>query len=121
VGYPGSIASTWQRGGRVGRSGQEALIILVALPDALDQYFMRHPEDFFVRRPEAAVIDPGNRRILLDHLTAAAAEVPLRPADEAIYGPDLPRRIARERRAEAENRRQARRASGLNLRWVGPV
>jgi DEAD/DEAH box helicase domain-containing protein len=93
VGYPGSIASTWQRGGRVGRSGQEALIILVALPDALDQYFMRHPEDFFVRRPEAAVIDPGNRRILLDHLVAAAAELPLRPADAAVYGDGLPRRI----------------------------
>ena len=75
VGYPGSIASTWQRAGRVGRAGQQALIILVALPDALDQYFMRHPEDFFARRPEAAVIDPGNRRILTDHLVAAAAEV----------------------------------------------
>lgn len=94
VGYPGSIASTWQRGGRVGRSGQEALIILVALPDALDQYFMRHPEDFFVRSPEAAIIDPGNRRIVLDHLAAAAAELPLRPADAASYGPELSRRIA---------------------------
>ena len=94
VGYPGSIASTWQRGGRVGRAGQEALIILVALPDALDQYFMRHPEDFFARRPEAAVIDPGNRRIVMDHLTAAGAELPLRPADAALYGPDLPQRIA---------------------------
>jgi DEAD/DEAH box helicase domain-containing protein len=93
VGYPGSIASTWQRGGRVGRAGQEALIILVALPDALDQYFMRHPTDFFVRRPEAAVIDPGNRRILLDHLVAAAAEIPLRPGDAAIYGDGLPERI----------------------------
>ncbi len=93
VGYPGSIASTWQRGGRVGRAGQEALIVLIALPDALDQYFMRHPEDFFVRRPEAAVIDPNNRRIVLDHLVAAAAELPLRPADAAIYGDTLPRRI----------------------------
>jgi DEAD/DEAH box helicase domain-containing protein len=89
VGYPGSIASTWQRGGRVGRAGQEALIILIALPDALDQYFMRHPRDFFARTPEAAVIDPGNRRILSDHLVAAAAELPLREADEAWYGPDL--------------------------------
>ena len=101
VGYPGSIASTWQRGGRVGRAGQEALIILVALPDALDQYFMRHPEDFFVRRPEAAVIDPGNRRILRDHLVAAAAELPLRPADAAIYGEELARRI---RELDAEHR-----------------
>jgi DEAD/DEAH box helicase domain-containing protein len=94
VGYPGSIASTWQRGGRVGRAGQEALIILIALPDALDQYFMRHPRDFFARAPEAAVIDPGNRRIRLDHLVAAAAEAPLTPADQAVYGPDLPERIA---------------------------
>ena len=94
VGYPGSIASTWQRGGRVGRAGQQALIILVALPDALDQYFMRHPEDFFARHPEAAVIDPGNRKILGDHLVAAAAEVPLRPADVSIYGADLSQRVA---------------------------
>ena len=94
VGYPGSIASTWQRGGRVGRAGQEALIILIALPDALDQYFMRHPRDFFARTPEAAVIDPGNRRILLDHLVAAAAELPLTAAEAARYGRDLPDRIA---------------------------
>jgi len=94
VGYPGSIAGTWQRGGRVGRAGQEALIILIALPDALDQYFMRHPHDFFARTPEAAVIDPGNRRILQAHLVAAAAELPLRAADAAWYGPDLPQQIA---------------------------
>ena len=101
VGYPGSIASTWQRGGRVGRAGQEALIILIALPDALDQYFMRHPRDFFARTPEAAVIDPGNRRILQDHLVAAAAELPLRGGDAAWYGPELPQHItalAAERR-----------------------
>jgi DEAD/DEAH box helicase domain-containing protein len=94
VGYPGSIASTWQRGGRVGRASQEALIILIALPDALDQYFMRHPRDLFARSPEAAVIDPGNRRILSDHLVAAAAELPLRPGDAAWYGPDIADRIA---------------------------
>jgi DEAD/DEAH box helicase domain-containing protein len=40
VGYPGTIINTWQRGGRVGRSGRESLVILLAKPDALDQYFM---------------------------------------------------------------------------------
>jgi len=84
-----------------GRAGQQALIILVALPDALDQYFMRHPEDFFARRPEAAVIDPGNRRILTDHLVAAAAEVPLRPAGR----PGLWRR-ASQRIAELQAERR---------------
>ena len=128
VGYPGSIASTWQRGGRVGRAGQEALIILIALPDALDQYFMRHPRDFFARVPEAAVIDPGNRRILLDHLVAAAAELPLTPADQALYGAELPERIVE---LQAERRlmqsagggewyaRRRNPAREINIRSVG--
>jgi DEAD/DEAH box helicase domain-containing protein len=108
VGYPGSIASTWQRGGRVGRAGQEALIVLVALPDALDQYFMRHPADFFGRRPEAAVIDPTNRRILRDHLVAAAAELPLREADVPLYGPGLAEHV----RALQADRRLVQSADG---------
>lgn len=84
VGYPGSITSTWQRGGRVGRGRREALIILIALPDALDQYFFRHPDDFFSRPYEAAIVDPGNRQILTAHLVAAASEVPLR-SDDSFY------------------------------------
>ena len=43
VGYPGSITATWQRGGRVGRQDRASLIVLLAGPDALDQYFMKHP------------------------------------------------------------------------------
>jgi len=43
VGYPGTIINTWQRGGRVGRSGRDSLIALIANQDALDQYFMQHP------------------------------------------------------------------------------
>jgi DEAD/DEAH box helicase domain-containing protein len=55
---------------------------------------MRHPHDFFARSPEAAVIDPGNRKILLDHLVAAAAEIPLRTSDATPYGAELAARIA---------------------------
>ncbi len=47
VGYPGTVAATWQRGGRVGRADRESLIALIAQPDALDQYFMHHPAGFF--------------------------------------------------------------------------
>ena len=64
VGYPGTIVSTWQREGRVGRSGQESATILIAGEDALDQYFMRNPEDFLQRSPEAAVVNPFNPNIL---------------------------------------------------------
>jgi DEAD/DEAH box helicase domain-containing protein len=83
-GYPGSVASAWQRAGRVGRHGQEALIALVAIQDALDQYFMRHPEAFFEKSHEAAIIDPDNDRILKKHISCASAEIYLRETD-AIY------------------------------------
>ncbi|MFQ5882255.1 MAG: DEAD/DEAH box helicase [Candidatus Methylomirabilales bacterium] len=89
VGYPGSIISTWQRSGRVGRGDKEALIFLIALPDPLDQYFVRHPEEFFTRGFEAAILDPLNPQILEAHLTAAAAELPLRREEGALYGFDL--------------------------------
>ena len=46
VGYPGSLISSWQRIGRVGRRG-EGLVVLIAMPDALDQYVVHHPELFF--------------------------------------------------------------------------
>ena len=79
VGYPGTVVSTLQRGGRVGRSGQDSATVLIAGEDALDQYFMRHPNHLIKREPEAAVINPNNPNIVSSHLVCAAAELPLRP------------------------------------------
>ncbi len=87
VGYPGSIASAWQRAGRVGRAGRESLVALVALPDALDQYFMRNPEEFFGRGFERAAADPENPVVAARHLVCAGAEIPITEADRAIYPP----------------------------------
>ena len=95
AGYPGTVMSTWQRGGRVGRSLRESAVILVAGEDALDQYFMRHPNDFFDRPPEDAVINPDNPAILARHLECAAAEYALRP-DEP-YAASGPSRLELER------------------------
>ncbi len=77
VGYPGSIMATWQRGGRVGRGARNSATILIGQEDALDQHFMRQPEDFFVRSPEAAVLNPANISIMEQHLHCCAAELPL--------------------------------------------
>lgn len=77
VGYPGSVVSTWQRGGRVGRSGQDAALVLIAGEDALDQYFLHNPDRLLSQPPEAAVVNPENPEILSRHLPCAAAELPL--------------------------------------------
>ena len=81
TGYPGTVSSTWQRAGRAGRSERESLTILVALNDALDQYFMRDPEDFFSRGFEAALLDTGNQPIRKAHLLCAATEIKLTGGD----------------------------------------
>jgi len=86
VGYPGTMISTWQRVGRAGRGQRDALMILIALPDALDQYFIRHPDRFFDSRFENCVLDPENSQILAAHLPCAAAETPLAPADRPWMG-----------------------------------
>jgi DEAD/DEAH box helicase domain-containing protein len=86
VGYPGSITSSWQRLGRVGRKGSEALVFMVALPDALDQYFMTHPREFFERGFERAAADPSNPIIAAQHLVCAGAEIPLGDEDRSLYG-----------------------------------
>ncbi len=85
VGYPGTIINTWQRGGRVGRSGRESMILLVGKPDALDQYFMTHPDDLFERGFEAAVLDPENPYVIRAHLPCAAAEKPITLSDNRYW------------------------------------
>jgi DEAD/DEAH box helicase domain-containing protein len=84
VGYPGTIATTWQRGGRVGRANRESLVVLIAQPDALDQYFMHHPQDFFGRGFESAVVDPDNAVVAAKHLVCACSEIPLRQGEAAF-------------------------------------
>jgi DEAD/DEAH box helicase domain-containing protein len=86
VGYPGSQVATWQRSGRVGRTG-DAAIALVAQPDALDQYLVTHPRVFLERGFEHAVLDPYNAEIAAAHLPCAAAEVPLRRGEAWLEDP----------------------------------
>jgi DEAD/DEAH box helicase domain-containing protein len=87
TGYPGTIASTWQQAGRAGRGQEEALTVLIALNDPLEQYLVNHPHYFFSRRVEQAVVDVDNRRILAAHLACAAYELPLRADELALFGP----------------------------------
>ncbi len=97
-GYPGSLISTWQQAGRAGRQKQDALIILVAFQNPLDQYFMKHTEDFFIKddygiidlnkTPENAIIDLNNPYILRQHLKCAAFEEDLKDYEIESFGFD---------------------------------
>ncbi|OIO28438.1 MAG: hypothetical protein AUJ60_07330 [Nitrospirae bacterium CG1_02_44_142] len=95
AGYPGSISSAWQRAGRVGREGQESLIAMIAIQDALDQYFMRHPDAFFEKSHEAGVIDPENKNIIKKHLPCAASEIYLKAGD-SVYDTEKLRPLIEE-------------------------
>ncbi|MCL4794766.1 MAG: DEAD/DEAH box helicase [Bryobacteraceae bacterium] len=85
AGYPGTIASTWQRAGRAGRRQGPSLSLLVASSAPLDQYIVEHPEYFFESPPEQAHINADNLEILVNHLKCAAFELPLEENER--FGP----------------------------------
>jgi DEAD/DEAH box helicase domain-containing protein len=96
AGYPGSTMSFWQQAGRVGRRAErEALVVLVAGDDALDQYHVQHPEAFFGQSMEHAAVDPSNASILLGHLLCAATERPLQATDLALFPENAERLVER--------------------------
>lgn len=76
AGYPGSVASTWQRIGRVGRARETSAALLIASSSPLDQYIVSHPDYFFAQAPERALINPDNPYVLLSHLRCALYELP---------------------------------------------
>jgi DEAD/DEAH box helicase domain-containing protein len=84
AGYPGSIASTWQRAGRAGRRSGSSCAVFVASSAPLDQFIVQHPEYFFESSPEHAHIQPDNLEILVNHLKCAAFELPISP--EEVFG-----------------------------------
>jgi len=76
AGYPGTIASTWQRAGRAGRKTGKSAAVLVASSSPLDQFIVNHPDYFFANSPEKALINPDNLSILVSHVECAAFELP---------------------------------------------
>jgi len=114
TGYPGSMASAWQQAGRSGRGREGALSFLIALDNPLDQYFMRHPDYFFEKSVENALVNPSNPYILRAHLLCAAWELPLTSDDESLFGSAL-----NQERVELERQGLLRERNG---RWyLSPI
>jgi DEAD/DEAH box helicase domain-containing protein len=86
-GFPGTVASAWQQAGRAGRSQSAALAVMVAQDDPLDQFYMRHPAQFFSRSVEYARVALDNPYILSGQIRCAAFELPLHDADQEWFGP----------------------------------
>jgi len=87
VGYPGTIASTWQQLGRAGRRSG-SIGVFVASSSPLDQFIVRHPEYFLGTDPEEGLIDPDNLLLLAAHLQAGLFELPFMD-DERLGGADV--------------------------------
>ncbi|MDP9273697.1 MAG: DEAD/DEAH box helicase [Chloroflexota bacterium] len=81
VGYPGTIASTWQQLGRAGRRTSTSLAALVCSSAPIDQFLATHPEYLFDQSPEHGLVNPNNLHVLLNHLRASSFELPV-PAGE---------------------------------------
>ncbi|MGB9867233.1 MAG: DEAD/DEAH box helicase [Bacillota bacterium] len=88
AGYPGTIASTWQQAGRAGRRSDCSVAVLVASSSPLDQYIVTHPEYFFGRNPEHALVNPNNPYILWNHVKCSAFELPFEKG-ETFDGVDV--------------------------------
>jgi DEAD/DEAH box helicase domain-containing protein len=81
VGYPGTVSSTFQRAGRVGRRNRESAVVFLARSFAMDQYLMSHPGYLFDQPREAVSIDPDNPIILTNHIKCSTFELPFDKAE----------------------------------------
>jgi DEAD/DEAH box helicase domain-containing protein len=81
IGYPGTIASTWQQMGRAGRRTTTSLAALICSSTPIDQFLAAHPDYLFDKSPEHGLVNPDNLHVLLNHLRASTFELPV-PAQE---------------------------------------
>ncbi|TME31613.1 MAG: DEAD/DEAH box helicase, partial [Chloroflexi bacterium] len=64
VGYPGTIASTWQQLGRAGRRSSTSFAALICSSAPIDQFLAAHPDYLFDRSPEHGLVNPDNLHVL---------------------------------------------------------
>jgi DEAD/DEAH box helicase domain-containing protein len=76
LGYPGTVASTWQQAGRAGRRSSASVAVMVTSSTPLNQFIARNPDYFFDGEPEQGRINPDNLQILVNHVKCAAFELP---------------------------------------------
>ncbi len=88
AGYPGTVASFFQQTGRSGRKNRLSVAILIAGNNPLDQFLVRNSVLFEQQASEAALINPKNIYIFLDHIKCASFEIPF-SKDETFRGENI--------------------------------
>lgn len=88
VGFPTTMMSMWQRAGRVGRGLHEGAVIILGSDAAIDDYFLKHPDEFFDRKNETLCLYLDNEKVLAGHLACAKREANdnLAELDFGIFG-----------------------------------
>ena len=120
VGYPGTLAQLWQRFGRAGRRDRKAYNILIPKRDALDQYFVKNPEELFYRQMEEPVINPENRYILKKHIPVMAFEIPIRINELSETEKEVARDLYREKKLRfSNNKLYASKQQPFSIRSAG--
>jgi DEAD/DEAH box helicase domain-containing protein len=90
VGYPGTLTSFFQQAGRAGRRDRDALVILVGLDTAVNQYVLTNPDYLFARPIEQAILDADNPFVAIGHLRCATHELPLADGEVSRFGTHAP-------------------------------
>ncbi len=120
VGYPGTLAQVWQRFGRAGRRDKKAYNVLFPKRNALDQYFVKNPEELFKRQMEEPVINPENEYILKKHLPFMASELPIKISELSEKEKEVARILYREKVLEFKNQKlYAKKQPPFSIRSAG--
>ncbi len=120
VGYPGTLAQLWQRFGRAGRRDKKAYNILLPKRNALDQYFVKNPEEIFRRQMEEPIINPQNRYILKKHIPVMAFELPIKIGEMTETEKEIARELYKGKKLRfANNKLYASKQEPFSIRSAG--
>ncbi|KAI1499353.1 hypothetical protein F5X99DRAFT_286507 [Biscogniauxia marginata] len=102
LGFPYTIANLRQQSGRAGRRNKDSLSVLVGDSFPTDQYYMQNPDELFTKPNGELQVDLHNMLVLEGHIQCAAYEMPIKPAEDAIYFTKDLAKLAEERLVKDE-------------------
>ena len=89
AGFPATIMSAWQQIGRAGRKwDQEAYVVVYAMNDPIDSFFVTNMKAFLNKPFDELVVDPTNQDVINNHIPSLMKEIDedVRPSDKQRLG-----------------------------------